>query len=196
MTEQAKARRIAVILAGGGGRRMGGADKGALTLGGRRLFDHVHDRLAPQADRVLISGSHDYGAGLPVFADRDDGPLGPAAGLWAALHWIDAHAPQTESFFSAPVDGPFLPLDLVARLGGRKVSAIAADANGLHPAFGCWRVDALRAALSAAPDGYGLPMKKLAESIHAEHVMFDDPGAFENINTSQDLARAEARLRA
>jgi molybdopterin-guanine dinucleotide biosynthesis protein A len=52
--------RIGVILAGGGGRRMRGADKGAQMLGGARLVDRVLARLTPQTDRVLISGAIFY----------------------------------------------------------------------------------------------------------------------------------------
>jgi molybdopterin-guanine dinucleotide biosynthesis protein A len=64
----------------------------------------------------------------------------------------------------------------------------------LHPTFAYWKCDTLRAALSAAPKRYGFPMKELAGSVYAESIMFDEPGAFENINTLEDLQRAEARL--
>jgi len=56
--------RIGLILAGGQARRMGGTDKASVRLNGRRLIDHVRNRLTPQVDRVLISGRSDYGSGL------------------------------------------------------------------------------------------------------------------------------------
>lgn len=173
---------------------MGGADKGALMLAGRRLVGHVLARLAPQSDRILMSGAHDYGAGVTVVPDRADGPLGPAAGLWAALSWIEDHAPEAEGFLSVPVDGPFLPADLYERLSGGIGSAIACDAAGVHPTFAYWRCDALYAALSTAPDAYGFPLKELADSVHAEQVMFEEENAFLNINSPEDLARAEKIL--
>ncbi len=188
--------RIAVILAGGGGRRMGGADKGALMLAGRPLADHVQARLAPQSDRILISGLHDYDcAGVSVVPDRDDGPRGPAAGIWAALKWIERNAPEVDGFLSVPVDGPFLPDNLFERLSDGIGSAIACDATGAHPTFAYWDCDALYAAFSTAPDGYGFPLKELADSVHAERVMFEDANAFLNINSPEDLAHAENILR-
>ncbi len=190
-----KAGRVALILAGGGGRRMGGVDKGALLLGGRCLVDHLLARLAPQTDHILISGRHDYGTGLPVIGDRDDGPLGPAAGLWAALHWIEENSLETDGFMSAPVDGPFIPDNLFARLSGGVGSAIACDASGVQPAFAYWNCDALHAALSTAPENYGFPLKALADSVHAERVMFDEADAFLNVNSPEDLARAEDIVR-
>lgn len=174
---------------------MGGADKGALMLGGRRLVDHVLARLAAQTDQILISGRHDYGTGLPVLRDRDDGPLGPAAGLWAALHWIEENKLATNGFLSAPVDGPFIPDNLFERLSGGIGSAIACDASGVQPAFAYWNCDAVYGALSTAPENYGLPLKKLADSVHAERVMFESADAFLNVNSPEDLARAEEIMR-
>ncbi len=46
-----------VILAGGEGRRMGGADKGLQLLNGRPLVQLVLERLRPQVDVLLISAN-------------------------------------------------------------------------------------------------------------------------------------------
>jgi molybdopterin-guanine dinucleotide biosynthesis protein A len=186
--------RIAVILAGGGGRRMGGADKGAIKLAGRRLVDHVLARLTPQADRILISGKHDYGTGLTVIGDRDDGPRGPAAGLWSALAWIEENAPEAEGFFTAPVDGPFLPVDLVHRLLACGASAVACNTEGVQPTFAYWCCGELRSALAAAPKNFGMPLKELAAAIKSQRITFEDASAFLNINSPEDLACAEALL--
>lgn len=186
--------RIAVILCGGGGRRMGGADKGALTLGGERMIDRVRAILTPQADRILISGTHDYGTGLTFLPDREDGPLGPAAGLWAALRWIETNEPDTDGFLTAPVDGPFAPDDLFGRLSSEETSAVAQTADGVHPTFAWWNAKDLQRALGAAPKGEGLSLKALAKDTGARRVMFEDADAFLNINTPEDLQRAEGLL--
>lgn len=186
--------RIAVILAGGGGRRMGGADKGALTLAGARLIDRAAARMAPQTDRILISGTHDYATGLTAVSDRGDGPLGPAAGLWAALHWIETYAPEAKGFLTAPVDGPFAPGDLFERLAADGTSAVAQTSGGAHPTFAWWNANDLRRALARAPAGEGMSLKALAERTAARRVMFENADAFLNINTPEDLARAEALL--
>ena len=75
------------ILAGGEGRRFGGADKGLLEYQGRAFVEHVHAALAPQVDEIVISANRNltrYAAlGHPVVTD--DVGRGPAAGLLRLL---------------------------------------------------------------------------------------------------------------
>ncbi|MGB3249891.1 MAG: NTP transferase domain-containing protein, partial [Tabrizicola sp.] len=72
-----------VILAGGEGRRMAGADKALVPLAGRPLIAHVLDRLEPQVERMLVSANGDAarfaGFGCPVVADA--APQGPLSGV-------------------------------------------------------------------------------------------------------------------
>ncbi|HNP04562.1 MAG TPA: NTP transferase domain-containing protein, partial [Rhodocyclaceae bacterium] len=62
-----------VVLAGGLGRRMGGADKGLLNFGGRPLARQVAERLAAQVDTLFINANRNRDAyaafGYPVVAD-------------------------------------------------------------------------------------------------------------------------------
>ena len=48
-----------VILAGGQATRMGGGDKGLLSLGGKPLLQHVVDRLAPQVSEIALNANGD-----------------------------------------------------------------------------------------------------------------------------------------
>jgi len=186
--------KVVVILAGGGGRRMGGVDKGEVMLGARRLIDHVIDRLAPQTDQLLISGAQDYGAGLTAVADRDDGPRGPAAGLWAAAHWMAQHLPAVKFFVTAPADGPFVPPDLVARLTAPGACTFAGDENGDHPTFTCWGVEALLNALQTHA-GKGVALHEITRQCQAQRIAFSGTSQLMNINTPDDLARAEILLK-
>jgi molybdopterin-guanine dinucleotide biosynthesis protein A len=125
-----------LVLAGGRGRRLGGADKGLLALHGRPLVVHVRDRLSPQVQALLISANRhaaDYAAlGVPVLGDAaaglppaaDGQPRGPLAGMLAGLR----HAP-TPWLACVPTDAPALPADLVQRL------AQAAAQAGAHAAL-------------------------------------------------------------
>ena len=185
---------IAVILAGGGARRMGGADKGETRLGGKRLIDHVAERLAPQVDHIFVSGRHDYGLGLEVIPDREDGPAGPAAGLWAAAHHIAKAFLEAPAFATAPVDGPFFSRDLIVQLRTAGASAVAAADDNMHPTFALWRIKALLDALSTHAPGEGVALHKLAEECGAKRVRFPDGDAFMNINTPDDITKAEAIL--
>ena len=76
------------ILAGGRGRRLGGALKPLLVVDGERIVDRQRRVLAPRVDELLIALAEADGPlaalGLPVVVDRHPG-AGPLAGVDAAL---------------------------------------------------------------------------------------------------------------
>lgn len=202
--------RYGVVLAGGQSRRMGGEDKAALRLAGRPLIAHVIDRLAPQVDRLVIAGRHDYGTGLATVGD-DPLMAGPVAALYGVARWLGethgksrdkSHGKSHEethddvsAFVTAPADGPFVPEDLAERLtehlaGAQPQSAIALDDAGIHPTFAAWRMadlDRVRGDLGAAPS-----LRRLAELTDARRIAWPGTHSFFNVNTPDDLAAAEA----
>jgi len=175
---------VAVILAGGQGVRMGGVDKGLLDVGGEQMVNRIYQRLKPQCDKVLISGSHDYGLGLEVISDIDTGPKGPAAGLYAASQNLCGEA----GFFTVPVDGPNLPEDLLTRLYQVECSSVACDDNGLHPVFAWWRVADLTEAWRALDVSGSISLNYLARLTGAKRVKWVGGETFRNINTPEDLS--------
>lgn len=187
-------KRVAIILAGGGATRMGGRDKALVDLGGARLIDHVLRRLAPQVDLIAISGREDYGAGLPVVSDELGGVGGPAAGVFAAAVWIAQEEPDTEGFFTVPVDGPFLPHDLVARLAGAGGPAIAVDEEGAHPTFAYWTLSALQSAQAEIGGRSSVSLRAIAAAACAHEVAWPGALCFFNLNTPDDLATAMRQL--
>jgi molybdopterin-guanine dinucleotide biosynthesis protein A len=196
---------LAVVLAGGLARRMGGGDKPLRLLGGRPLLDHVLARVAPQVAAVVISANGDparfAGFGLPVLADGIAGFPGPLAGVLAALDWAAEKRRDLPWVLSAPGDCPFLPADLAARLHDAREAAglrlaCARSAEGrTHPTVGLWAValrDALRAALLA---GERRVERWTARQGCAHADWPADPvDPFHNINTPEDLAAAERLL--
>jgi molybdopterin-guanine dinucleotide biosynthesis protein A len=149
---------LAVVLAGGLARRMGGGDKPLRTVGGRPLLDHLLERLRPQAAAVILNANGDPARfaryGLPVVADGLPDHPGPLAGILAALdHAAEVH-PDLPWVVSVTGDAPFVPADLVARLHAARAAAgtqLACARSGAHthPPIGLWPV-ALRAELRAA----------------------------------------------
>ena len=188
-----------VILAGGQGRRMGGVDKACLPLAGRPLIAHVMDRLEPQVERLAISANGDaarFGFGVPVLVDVAG--MGPLAGIYAALSWAEPLG--ATAVLSAPVDAPFLPGDLCPRLclaaeAAPEGLALARAGGRVHPTFGLWPVG-LRGALAAfLASGVKPKVMDFAVAHGAVEAGFAEALAFENLNTPEDLARAEGLLR-
>jgi molybdenum cofactor guanylyltransferase len=192
---------LGVILAGGQATRMGGGDKGMRTVAGRRLVDHVIDRLRPQVAGLAINANGDPSRfsefGLPVLPDSIEGHAGPLAGVLAGLDW--AAGQGVEAIVTAAADTPFFPTDLVVRLQGAVGPtglALAASADGegrlrQHPTFGLWPV-ALREDLRAALAGGLRKIVLWTERHGAGRAEFGGPfDPFFNVNTPADIARAE-----
>lgn len=180
-----------VILAGGEGRRIGGG-KPLQRLGGRALIDHAIARALSWSDEVAIAvrAADQIGdLGIPLLVDPPglDGPLG---GLAAALSF------GRETVLSIPCDAPFLPDNLPERLVAAltdHAAALAASGGHVHPVCGLWRVNA-RARLPAYAASGRRSLIGFAEAVGFTTVEWPDE-AFFNVNSPEDLAAAEARLR-
>jgi molybdopterin-guanine dinucleotide biosynthesis protein A len=194
---------LGLILAGGRATRMGGGDKGLLRLGGRTLLERVVDRLSPQVEGLALNANGDPGRfarfGLPVLADPLPGFPGPLAGVLAGLDW--AAAQGADDVVSVAADTPFFPPDLVPRLlmardGAAVPIALAATPGPeRHPTFGLWPV-ALRDDLRAALEGGLRKVVTWTDRHGAASAVFPVGGydPFFNVNTPEDLAKAEAML--
>jgi molybdopterin-guanine dinucleotide biosynthesis protein A len=184
----------ALILAGGQGRRLGGADKVLLDLAGRPILDRLVDTLRPVHGLLAISANGDparfAATGLPVLPDGAFAGEGPLAGILAGLDW--AAAAGAEALLSVPGDTPFIPPDLAARLA--PPPACAASDEQAHHLVALWPVAArarLRAVL-AAPGSRRV--RDFAAMIGMRTVPVGAAAAhgFLNVNTPADLAEARA----
>lgn len=181
-----------LILAGGEGRRVGGADKGLLDYRGRPLVAHVIERLAPQVDTLMISANRnleDYlDFGYPVVTDASAERLGPLAGILAGLR-----ACETPWLVVCPCDCPQLPPDLVSRLManvGQAPLAVAATPAGLHPTFMLCR-RGLLSPLAATLASGERKLRNWCRAQGAAEIAFADETAFRNINTPEDLTGSD-----
>jgi len=198
---------MAVVLAGGLARRMGGGDKCLKLLAGRPILAHVLDRLDGQAERILLNangdGSRFASWGVPVAIDVVAGFGGPLVGVLTALEWAAAHAPGITDVVSVPADGPFLPRNLIHRLLEARTAAGAvlaqAASNGRpNPVIGLWPV-ALAAELRHAVVEEGIAKVAAWTARYTLATVDFEAGAldpFFNANTQEDLAEAERLLRA
>jgi molybdopterin-guanine dinucleotide biosynthesis protein A len=197
---------LGLILDGGLGSRMGGADKGLIQLGGRPLLAHLVERFRPQCAALALNANGDSARfasfGLSVIADDPQDFAGPLAGILAGLDFSAWRAPHTKYMASLPADTPFAPSDFVARLHEARLSsgatiAVAASGGRMHHVAALWPV-ALADDLRRALVGEG---QRKAERFVARYPLAivewpSEPlDPFFNVNTPDDLARAEAMLR-
>lgn len=181
----------AVILAGGRGTRMDGADKGLALAGDRTLYQHVRDNISGQVGRVIINANRHQQiyrqSGLEVFGDSMPGFAGPLAGMLSGLQ-----VSSTDWVLFLPCDVPDFPADLAARLWEGKQQALAAfasDEHGDHPIFAL-----LHRSLMPALEQYLMcgerRVKGFLSMSAAQRVSFSADGHyFHNLNTPQDLER-------
>lgn len=184
-----------LILAGGQGRRMGNVDKGLELFRGKRLVDHVYERLAPQVGGIIINANQNHDAyktfGVRVVSDAIGNFAGPLAGLHAGLS-----VSRRPYLASVPCDSPFLPEDLVERLLARLNEsgaelAVAKTCDQPHPVF-CLARRGVLEHLSNFLKGGGRKIDAWYASLAVAEVNFDDRAeAFSNINTREELANLE-----
>ncbi len=173
-----------LILAGGRARRLGGREKGLAPWRGRPLIDWVIERLAPQADRLLISANRhldDYRRRGDVISDPIP-DLGPLGGLLAVLPRLR----PDEHLLTVPCDTPCLPTDLATRLYHPRQVSVASDGNRTHWLIARYPPGRL-ATLEAYLDQGGRSVHGFLATLPHRTVAFPDPAAFANLNRPQDL---------
>ncbi|MGV9449860.1 NTP transferase domain-containing protein [Streptomyces sp. NPDC003635] len=185
----------AVVLAGGAARRLGGADKPGLRVGGRPLLDRVLAACADARATVVVAGPRP--TARPVTWAREDPPGGgPLAALDAGLRRTSA-----DRILLLSADLPFLDAVTVERLlraVGDTDGALLTDADGRdQPLVAAYRAPALRAGLAALGQEHGaltgLPLRRLTSGLRLNRV--PGPVASFDCDTWDDIATARARIR-
>ena len=194
-----------LILAGGRGSRMGGADKGLQTFRGMPMAMFTLLRLAPQVGEMMINANRNLAAyesfGVPVWPDGLADYAGPLAGFLTGLEKC-----ETPYLVTVPCDTPLVPQDLVARLAealerddAEIAMAAAREEDGqvrAQPVFSLLRHD-LMESLVRFTHGGGRKIDAWTAQHRTVLVPFDRPGddadAFANANTLAELHRLEQR---
>ena len=200
----------ALVLAGGRGSRMGGVDKGLQNFRGTQLALHALLRLQQQTlapAEVMINANRNLSAyeafGAPVWPDALPDFAGPLAGFLTGLERC-----ETPYLLTLPCDVPHFPLSLCERLAhaleGREADiAMAAgpetDEAGntrvrTQPVFCLLRAELLES-LVRFTQGGGRKIDAWTAQHRQVVVPFDapddDPLAFANANTLEELRRLE-----
>lgn len=184
-----------VILAGGMGRRMNGADKGLVLLQQHEMISWVVDILKPHVKEVVINANRnlaDYQKfNVQVVADSIEGFQGPLAGFEAGMS-----VAKTEWVFTCPCDSPMqstalLPHMFDAVIKSNAEIGVAFDGERTHPVFSLVKTTLLPSLRSYLESG-----ERKIDRWFAKHTLevidcSEFSESFVNINTEEELLNTE-----
>lgn len=198
---------LGVILSGGAGVRVGGADKGLLTVHGVPIVERVAKVLRPQCGAIVVVANRnaaDYARVARVIGDETSGHAGPLAGIVAALATAagagDKAPMEHRWMLTVPVDCPDFPADLGQRLHAALAAnptlacAYARDEHKEQPLFALYalrRDGALLRSARAALQRHAAVLRWHLE-LNAQPVDFrGETHAFHNLNALKDFRAYE-----
>ena len=195
----------AVIIAGGGGTRLGGVHKSALRIGGVPVLERVLAGLTGVKRPILIAtGPAEQRPAIPegcaAVPDIPDSVGGPLAGLVAAAKALGDKGITSGLLVSVAADTPFLPEDFVARISlalGPAPAAYAAWGEDFYPPNAIWRLEALQDLLpgsgKAGKPGSLKALHASLGSVRVEWSDWADANPFANLNALKDLIALQKR---
>jgi molybdenum cofactor guanylyltransferase len=194
-------RRVAgIILTGGAGSRIGGG-KAHVPFRDGTLLDAVIGRVAPQVPVLALNVTvraagqfASYAATHPLVPDSMAEGTGPLAGVVAGLDWLAVND-AGDWLATFPCDTPFLPSDLVEQLMARAEDRpVAARADGrLQGVCAVWPAACRDTLRTGVESGRLRSLHGALDALGGTAVdVVCEPSAFFNVNTAEDLRRAEA----
>lgn len=180
-----------LLLAGGRGQRMGGADKGLQVWQGKPLIAWLHALVRPLTDDLILSCNRNQPLYAPyadhLVCDAEAGFPGPLAGIRAGLQ----QARHTQ-LLVLPCDAPLLDLAILQALlaAAGEQPVVVRQAQQWQPLFSLWPRTLLTDLERAWAAGQRSPLSFL-RSVNARTLDFaaDDP-RLSNLNTPTLLEQA------
>lgn len=182
----------ALVLAGGGARRMGGVDKLMLPVEGRPMVQHTLDAVRDAEPIVVVGPRREVTT--PVLWTSEEPPgAGPLAGIASGLRELP---PGVEIVVLLAGDLPHLSAKTVRKLvadvaGSTACGAVLADSEGLPQWLtSAWRVSALRRELPENARDQSL--RSVLADLDARWIP-DPLGESADVDTAADLREARHR---
>jgi molybdenum cofactor guanylyltransferase len=185
---------VGAVLAGGLGRRIGGA-KATVALNRRPLISYPLEAVWRALGNVAIVAKPDTelpnvpGAAVWIEPPR---PRHPLTGILYALSLAEGRA-----VLVCAGDMPFVTAELVAAIAradpGPSPAVLATAQGELQPLLGCFQPAALPQLAVAAHDP-NIALRDAVATLHPRSYEVADPELLFNVNTPDDLLQAAAML--
>ena len=191
------------MLAGGKSQRFG-EDKSQVNLANKLLIDYVLSEIIDQFKEVLIVSNNSINfqnsEKITKIKDHEKG-LGPLGGVLSAMKWVKANNRDYEWIATFPVDTPFFKRqilqDFINNINFNESDLFFIKSNNTrHNIFGLWStklLDRLEKDLKSGERKVELWANNVGVKII--NMEFPNKDPFFNINTKEDLEKAEEILK-
>ena len=193
---------LPVVLAGGKSKRFG-EDKSQVQLGSKILIDYILSEIINDFNEVIIVANkpikHLSSDKITKIKDyRKD--LGPLGGVFSAMKWVKNNNKKYQWIVTFPSDTPFFKKNILEnfynRINEKESELFFMKSNDKrHNIFGLWCVDLVDQLEKDLENG-ARKVEKWANTIGVKtiNMSFEKEDPFFNINTKEDLEKAEKIL--
>ena len=194
---------LGVVLAGGKSQRFG-EDKCQVKLGDKLLIDYILSEIIDEFKEVLLISNnkikYNNSNKISLVEDTKRG-LGPLGGILTAMKWIKENNRNYKWISTFPSDTPFFKkkilnnfLEEIKDYEGKLFFINSNDTR--HNIFGLWSIDLLDR-LEKDLDNGERKVEMWANKIGVKSInmKFENKDPFFNINTKEDLIKAEEYLK-
>ena len=193
---------LPVVLAGGKAKRFG-SNKLQAQLGDKVLIDYILYEILEQFKELLIVANepinHLQSDKISIIEDykKDQGPLG---GVFSAMKWVKENKKEYKWISTFPSDTPFFTINIfnqfLDQVDEKKSELFFMNSNQKrHNIFGLWSIDLIDK-LEIDLENGARKVEKWANNIGLQtiNMSFEKKDPFFNINTKEDLKKAEKIL--
>ena len=194
---------LGTVLAGGKSQRFG-EDKSQVKLAGKLLIDHMLTEIIDEFKELLIVSNNKISfhnsEKISIIEDFEKG-LGPLGGVLSAMKWIKEKQKDYKWIATFPVDTPFFKRqilkDFIKNINFNESDLFFIKSNNTrHNIFGLWSINLLDRLEKDLKNGERkVELWANNTGVKIVNMEFSNNDPFFNINTKEDLKKAEEILK-
>ena len=193
---------LGVVLAGVKSQRFG-EDKCQVKLGDKLLIDYILSEIIDEFKEVLLISNnkikYNHSNKISLVEDTKKG-LGPLGGILTAMKWIRQNNKSYKWISTFPSDTPFFKKQIlnnfIEEIKSYEGKLFFINSNNTrHNIFGLWSIDLLERLEKDLKNGERkVEMWANKIGVKSINMKFENKDPFFNINTKEDLIKAEKYL--